>query len=44
VAAADTDRGSRGLPVGVQVVAVPGVGEEVVLAALAAIEGATAHG
>jgi len=44
VAAADTDRGSRGLPVGVQVVAAPGVGEEVVLATLAAIEGATARG
>lgn len=38
VAAAAADRGSRGLPVGVQVVAPPGVGEGTVLAAMAAIE------
>lgn len=37
-AAAAADRRSRGLPVGVQVVAAPGVGEAVVLAAMAAIE------
>jgi fatty acid amide hydrolase len=38
VAAAATDRGSRGLPVGVQVIAPPRVGEAVVLAAMAVIE------
>ncbi len=37
-AAAAADRGSRGLPVGVQVIAAPGGGEAVVLAAMAAIE------
>jgi fatty acid amide hydrolase len=38
VAAAAADRGSRGLPVGVQVVAAPAAGEGVVLSAMAAIE------
>lgn len=38
VAAAAADRCSRGLSVGVQVIAAPGVGEGVVLAAMAAIE------
>ena len=37
-AAADCDRGSRGLPVGVQVVACPGRDEETVLDVMAAIE------
>jgi Asp-tRNA(Asn)/Glu-tRNA(Gln) amidotransferase A subunit family amidase len=36
-AAVAADRGSRGLPVGVQVIAPPGGGEAVVLATMAAI-------
>jgi fatty acid amide hydrolase len=39
-AAAACDRGSRGLPVGVQVIGCPGRGEATVLAVMAAIEAA----
>jgi fatty acid amide hydrolase len=39
-AAADCDRGSRGLPVGVQVIGCPGRDEATVLAVMAAIEAA----
>jgi Asp-tRNA(Asn)/Glu-tRNA(Gln) amidotransferase A subunit family amidase len=42
-AAASTDRGSRGLPVGVQVIACPGHGEATVLEVMRRIEPGGLH-